>query len=148
MVYEHVCCCTILLTNFLPCYINTSTLRACLHGGGGLQVGGVTCGGSPHLSCKRDLIKCEIIWTGGLPHLSGLPHLPGVPHFHVNRRQVMQVLFFTHVIFFSDGKAIFFFFIQLLPILEIGLHRRSMIRMLSCFLSAHRNLRILHSLDD
>ena len=148
VMYEHVCCCTILLTNFLPCYINTSTLRACLHGGGGLQVGGVTCGGSPHLSCKRDLIKCEIIWTGGLPHLSGLPHLPGVPHFHVNRRQVMQVLFFTHVIFFADGKAIFFFFIQLLPILEIGLHRRSMIRMLSCFLSAHRNLRILHSLDD
>ena len=52
-----MCCCTILLTNFLPCYINTSTLRACLHGGGGLQVGEVTCGGSPHLSCKRDQIK-------------------------------------------------------------------------------------------
>ena len=109
-MYEHVCCCTILLTNFLPCYINTSTLRACLHGGGGLQVGEVTCGGSPRLSCKRDQIKCEIIWTGGLPHLSGLPHLPGVPHFHVNRLQVMQVLFVTHVIFFSDGKAIFFLY--------------------------------------
>ena len=102
IMYEHLCCCTILLTNFLPCYINTSTLRACLHVGGGLQVGEVTCGGSPHLSCKRDQIKCEIIWTGGFPHL------PGVPHFHVNRRQVMQVLFVTHVIFFSDGKAIFF----------------------------------------
>ena len=24
----------------------------------------------------------EIIWKGGLPHLSGLPHLPGVPHLH------------------------------------------------------------------
>ena len=24
-------------------------------------------------------LKWEIIWTGGLPHLSGLPHLPGVP---------------------------------------------------------------------
>ena len=23
--------------------------------------------------------KCEIIWTGGLPHLSGLPHLPTFP---------------------------------------------------------------------
>ena len=26
----------------------------------------------------------EIIWTGGLPHLTGLPHLPGVPYLHVN----------------------------------------------------------------
>ena len=42
-------------------------------------------GGSPHLSCKRDQIKWEIIWTAELPHLSGLPHLPGVPHLHVNR---------------------------------------------------------------
>ena len=31
--------------------------RACLHGGGGPQIGVVTCGGSPHLSCKRDQIK-------------------------------------------------------------------------------------------
>ena len=33
------------------------TLRACLHGGGGSQIGEVTCGGSPHLSYKRDQIK-------------------------------------------------------------------------------------------
>ena len=32
-------------------------LRTCLHGGGGPQTGEVTCGGSPHLSCKRDQIK-------------------------------------------------------------------------------------------
>ena len=32
-------------------------LRACLHEGGGPQVGEVTCGGLPHLSCKRDHIK-------------------------------------------------------------------------------------------
>ena len=32
-------------------------LRACLHGGGGPQIGEVTCGGSPHLSCKRDQIN-------------------------------------------------------------------------------------------
>ena len=30
-------------------------------------------------------LKWEIIWIGGLPHLSGLPHLPGFPHLHVNR---------------------------------------------------------------
>ena len=32
-------------------------LRACLHGGGGPQTGEVTCGESPHLTCKRDQIK-------------------------------------------------------------------------------------------
>ena len=32
-------------------------LRACLHEGGGPQIGKVTCGRSPHLSCKRDQIK-------------------------------------------------------------------------------------------
>ena len=34
-----------------------SCIRTCLHGGGGPQVGEVTCGGSPHLSCKHDQIK-------------------------------------------------------------------------------------------
>ena len=33
------------------------TLRACLHEGGGPQIGEVKSGGSPHLSCKRDQIK-------------------------------------------------------------------------------------------
>ena len=33
------------------------TLRAYLHGSGGPQIGEVTCGGSPHLLCKRDQIK-------------------------------------------------------------------------------------------
>ena len=32
-------------------------VRACLLEGGGPQVGEVACGGSPHLSCKRDHIK-------------------------------------------------------------------------------------------
>ena len=36
---------------------SAKTLKACLHGGGGPQVGEVTCGRSPHLSCKRDQIK-------------------------------------------------------------------------------------------
>ena len=34
-------------------------VRAFLYGGGGPQVGEVTCGGWPHLSCKRDQIKNE-----------------------------------------------------------------------------------------
>ena len=33
------------------------SLRTCLHGGGVPQVGEVTRGESPHLSCKRDQIK-------------------------------------------------------------------------------------------
>ena len=34
-----------------------SYFRACLHKGGGPQVGEVTWGGLPHLACKRDYIK-------------------------------------------------------------------------------------------
>ena len=47
--YRHKCG-----TNYFP--MDHST-RAYLHGGGGPQVGGVTCGGLPRLSCKRDQIK-------------------------------------------------------------------------------------------
>ena len=35
----------------------TSPFGACLHEGGGPQIGDVTCGGSPQLSYKRDQIK-------------------------------------------------------------------------------------------
>ena len=55
-------------------------LRASLLGGGGPQVGEVTRGGSPHLSCKPDQIKMTDYMdrrvASGLRHLSGLPHLP------------------------------------------------------------------------
>ena len=40
-----------------PAKLYSVSFRACLHGGGGSQVGEVTCSGSPHLSCKRDKIK-------------------------------------------------------------------------------------------
>ena len=39
--------------NFEEC----GRIGACLHGVGGPQKGEVTCGWSPHLSCKRDQIK-------------------------------------------------------------------------------------------
>ena len=35
----------------------TNPFRACLHEGGGPQIGEVICGGSPQLSCERDQIK-------------------------------------------------------------------------------------------
>ena len=40
-----------------------------------------------HSTYHVNVIKLnwEIIWTGGLPHLSALPNPPGVPHLHVNR---------------------------------------------------------------
>ena len=44
-MYKKVCCTFVLL------------IRACLRGGGGPQIGEVTCGGSPHLLCKREQIK-------------------------------------------------------------------------------------------
>ena len=39
--------------------VNSQTFyfRACFHEGGGPQVGVVTCGGLPHLTCKRDPIR-------------------------------------------------------------------------------------------
>ena len=49
------------------------------------QIGEVTRGGSPHLSCKRDQIKMRDYVDRRVTHQSGLPHLPGVPHLHVNR---------------------------------------------------------------
>ena len=39
------------------CVVRDTHLRASLHGGGGPQIGEVTCGGSPHLPCKRSQIK-------------------------------------------------------------------------------------------
>ena len=39
--------------------IRDEPLRVCLHEGGEPQVGEVTCGGLPHLTCKRDHIKMK-----------------------------------------------------------------------------------------
>ena len=57
----------------------SANLTACLHGGGGLQIGEITRGGSPHLSCER------LYGRAGYSTNSGLPHLPVVPYLHVNR---------------------------------------------------------------
>ena len=48
--------------------------------------------GNPKYHVNVIKLKCEITWTGGLPHLSGLPHLPGASHLHVNRPLVFQHL--------------------------------------------------------
>ena len=42
---------------FKQLFRSSARLRARLHEGGGPQVGEVTCGGLPHLTCKRDHIK-------------------------------------------------------------------------------------------
>ena len=59
-------------------------LRACLRGGRGPQIGEVTCGVLPHLSCKRDQIKMTDYMYRPLPHLTGVLHL------HVNRPLVTR----------------------------------------------------------
>ena len=41
----------------IPVLLTMPRLRGCLHGGGGPKIGEVTCGGSPHLTCKSDQIK-------------------------------------------------------------------------------------------
>ena len=63
----------------IGCLFVNLRLRACLHGGGGPQIGEVTFGGSHHLSCKRDQIKMRDYVDRRVTHQSGLPHLPGVP---------------------------------------------------------------------
>ena len=67
-------------------------LRACLHGGGEPQIGEVTCGGSPHVSYKRDQIKMRNYVDRRVTHQSGLPHLTWVPHPHVNRPLVTRFM--------------------------------------------------------
>ena len=53
-------------------------------------------------------VKWEIIWTGGLPHLSELPHLPGVPHLHVNRP--LEIYLRLNVTKYNIVTALFIFF--------------------------------------
>ena len=59
--------------------------RACLHGGGGPQVGEVTClGGVTRLSIKSLILQFDHVhMTSGVSHRM-LPHLAGIPHLHVN----------------------------------------------------------------
>ena len=58
-------------------------LRACLHRGGGPQIGEVTCGGSPHLSCKLDQIKMRDYMDRRVTSPT-----TGVSYLHVNRPQL------------------------------------------------------------
>ena len=44
--------------------LKKDNLRVCLHEGGGPQIGEVTCGGLPHLTCKRDHIKMRDCMDG------------------------------------------------------------------------------------
>ena len=84
-------------------------LRASLLGGGGPQVGEVTCGGSPHLSCKPDQIKMTDYMdrrvASGLPHLSGLPPTLGSPTSMLTGPKTKIVHFTT---LFKTRETIFY----------------------------------------
>ena len=62
-----------------------ANLRACLHEGGGPQVGEVTWGGLPHLTCKLDHFQMRNYMNRRVTPPKRVPHLSGVPHLHVNR---------------------------------------------------------------
>ena len=49
------------------------------------QTGLPALAGHPTYHVNVIKLNWEIVWTGGLPHISALPNLPGVPHLHVNR---------------------------------------------------------------
>ena len=51
------------------------SLTACLHGGGGPQIGEVTRGRSPDLSCKRDQIKMRDYMDRRVTSPTWGPHL-------------------------------------------------------------------------
>ena len=59
--------------------MKNSCLRAYLHGSGEPQLGEVTCGGSPHLSCKRDQIKMRDYMDRRLPTKAGYLTYLGSP---------------------------------------------------------------------
>ena len=60
-------------------------MSSCLHGGGGSQTGGVKCGGSPHLSCKRDKLKTSDYMDRRVTPPKRFTSPTWGPHLHVNR---------------------------------------------------------------
>ena len=59
---------------------------ACLHGGVRPHIGEVTCGGSPHLTCKRDQIKMKDYMDRQITPTKRVTSPTWVPHLHhVNR---------------------------------------------------------------
>ena len=75
----------------------TQYFRACLHGGGGPQIGEVTCSGSPHLSCKRDQIKIRDYVDRRVIPPKRVTSPPGVPHLHVNGPLVFETLHYKQI---------------------------------------------------
>ena len=69
-----------ILSRCLPLHV-----RACLHEGGGPQIGEVTCSGSPHLSRKRDQIKMRDYMDRRVTPPKWVTSPTWVPHLHVNR---------------------------------------------------------------
>ena len=85
-----------------------------LHGGGGPQKGEVTCGGSPHLSCKRDQVKMRndmdrrvkppkrvssSNWGPPIPRKQALSHQPPFSsNFHSDHFIFLGLILYSRVL--------------------------------------------------
>ena len=89
-------------------------LRACLRGGVGPQIGEVTCGGSPHLLCKRDQIKMRDYMDRRVTSPTWGPPPPCEqalrprPHGSVFGLKTKSVFFHFAVLVWMDLKTEFF----------------------------------------
>ena len=112
-----------------------SILRACLCGGGGPQihVGDVTCGGSPHQSCKGDQIKMRdymyMDWQVTPPkHVTSPNWGPSPPCKQALRFVSVNVLLvlspvqnITHIFIRSSGPSLnLFMFVELAAVNHQG----------------------------
>ena len=76
-----------------------AVFRACLHGGGGSQLGGVTCGGSPLLSYKRDQIKMRVYLDRRVTHQSGMQTGPYTSLFLIKSGAFERFNYFIGIVF-------------------------------------------------
>ena len=101
----------------------------------GTQIGAVTCGGSPHLSCKRDQIKMRDYMDGRVtpPKRVALPSWG--PHFYVNRPQVWNHWYENDFVFIITRKVLHLASALKWGFLELGNNLSGFLSQLASFFS-------------
>ena len=82
--------------------VRGKTRRACLLRSGGPQIGEVTCGGSPHLSCKRVQIKMRDYMHRRVTPPKRVTSPTREPHLPVNRSLRWPNLFIRALVTFLN----------------------------------------------